>query len=76
MRYIYSNNCVFFFKCSKESVEKSIFSAQIGTVGVWVNNEVRLSDAVASRIEVGLYMEIIKGVGFFIAPEITFEPRW
>jgi hypothetical protein len=32
---------------NKESVEKSIFNAQIGTVGVWVNNEIRLSDGIA-----------------------------
>jgi hypothetical protein len=61
---------------NKESVEKSIFSAQIGTIGVWANNEIRLSDAIALRTEVGLYTEIIKGVGFFMAPEITLETRW
>jgi hypothetical protein len=45
---------------NKESVEKSIFSPQIGTVGVWVNNEITLSNAIALRTEMGFYMEIIK----------------
>lgn len=58
------------------SVEKSIFKFQIGTVGLWLNNETKLSNDVALRTEVGLYTEIQAGVGFFMAPEITLEPRW
>ena len=67
-----------FFVCgqNKLSVEKSITTVQLGAVGGWVNNEIRLSDEIALRTEVGLYTEIAEGIGFFMAPEITLEPRW
>lgn len=58
------------------SVEKSITSLQIGTVGVWMNNESRLADEFALRTEIGLYTEITAGSGFFMAPEVNLEPRW
>lgn len=61
------------------SVEKSIYSFQIGTasqLGAWFQNETKLSSTIALRTEVGLYTEIQSGVGFFMAPEITLEPRW
>jgi hypothetical protein len=61
---------------SEVKVEKSVSSFQIGTVGTWINNEIRLSDEIALRIELGLYTEITEGIGFFMAPEITLEPRW
>tara|TARA_R110001606_G_scaffold372747_1_gene529896 strand:+ start:1689 stop:2213 length:525 start_codon:yes stop_codon:yes gene_type:complete len=58
------------------NVEKSIFNFQFGTVGAWLSNEAKLLDNLALRTEIGLYTEIVSGNGFFIAPEITFEPRW
>ncbi|WP_299669005.1 hypothetical protein [uncultured Polaribacter sp.] len=58
------------------SVERSVFSVQIGTVGVWLNNEIKMLDNLSLRTEVGLYTEIVEGNGFFMAPEITLEPRW
>jgi hypothetical protein len=58
------------------SVEKSIFSFQIGTVGAWFQNETKLSNTIALRTEIGLETDITYKVGFFIAPEITLEPRW
>lgn len=61
---------------NNKSVKKSLFSIQTGTIGIWVNNELRLSDEIALRTEIGLYTEIVKGIGFFMAPEITLEPRW
>jgi hypothetical protein len=64
------------FAQKNSSVEKSFFTIQIGAVGVWVNNETRLTDNIVLRTEVGLYTEIYQGAGFFMAPEITFEPRW
>jgi adenosylcobinamide amidohydrolase len=44
---IFTTVCFSLNAQNKESVEKSIFNAQIGTVGVWVNNEIRLSDGIA-----------------------------
>jgi hypothetical protein len=61
---------------NNSSVEKSINSIQIGTVGAWFQNETKLTNTVALRSEVGLYTEIVKDVGFYMAPEITLEPRW
>ncbi|TXD53060.1 MULTISPECIES: hypothetical protein [unclassified Polaribacter] len=58
------------------SVEKSIYSVQLGIMGVWGQNEIKLSNTIALRTEIGLYTEIQAGSGFFMAPEITFEPRW
>jgi hypothetical protein len=60
---------------NKLTIEKSIYSFQIGVLGFWLNNELKLSDEIALRTEIGLYTEIVKGIGFFMAPEITFEPR-
>jgi len=61
---------------NNNSVEKSLFTIQTGTIGIWVNNETRLADKIALRTEIGLYTEIVAGSGFFMAPEITLEPRW
>tara|TARA_B110000116_G_scaffold245966_1_gene237377 strand:- start:293 stop:844 length:552 start_codon:yes stop_codon:yes gene_type:complete len=61
---------------SSSGLEKNIFNIEIGAVGFWLNNELKLSDEIALRTEIGLYTEIVKGIGFFMAPEITFEPRW
>jgi hypothetical protein len=58
------------------SVEKSLFTIQTGAVGIWVNNETKLTENIALRTEIGLYTQIYQGIGFFMAPEITFEPRW
>lgn len=59
-----------------ESVEKSIYNFQIGTVGAWFNNETKLANQFALRTEVGLYTESQVAIGFFMAPEFTLEPRW
>lgn len=58
------------------NLEKSIFNFQLGTVGAWVSNELKILNNLALRTEIGLYTEIVSGNGLFIAPEITFEPRW
>jgi hypothetical protein len=58
------------------SVEKSNNNIQIGAVGVWFNNESKLAGQFVLRTEIGLYSEIVDGNGFFMAPELTLEPRW
>jgi hypothetical protein len=35
------------------SVEKSIFGIQVGTMGIWVNNEIKLANTIALRSEAG-----------------------
>ena len=63
------------------SVENSTFGIQTGFLGVWVNNESKLSNQIALRSEIGLDAGIYGGdiyekSGFFMAPAITLEPRW
>jgi hypothetical protein len=36
------------------SVEKSIFGIQTGLLGIWVHNEMRLTNEIALRTELGL----------------------
>lgn len=63
------------------SVEKSVFGAQIGLLGIWVHNEFRMSDELAFRSELGLdsgiwYEDNNDDFGFVLAPVIAVEPRW
>jgi len=58
------------------SVEKSIYGIQIGGVGIWGHNELRFSDQIAIRTELGVYTEIQQGIGYYIAPELSISPRW
>jgi len=57
------------------SVEKSIFGVQIGLIGVWVNNEVRLSNKFALRSEIGFDSGIANN-DFFMAPVIRLDPKF
>ena len=61
-------------------VEKSIFGLQTGFLGIWANNELRLSSTIALRTELGLDAGLWGGsfydkTGFLLAPVITAEPR-
>ncbi|GGA67270.1 hypothetical protein GCM10008015_05010 [Flavobacterium palustre] len=66
------------------SVEKSIFGIQVGLgsgVGIWVNNESRLSNSIALRSEIGLENDFTvgdhyDGAGFILQPVLTLEPRY
>ncbi len=54
------------------SVEKSVFGIQIGPIGVWAYNELKLSNQFALRSEIGL-----AGVNTAnIEPLLALEPRW
>ncbi|SHI83197.1 hypothetical protein SAMN04488096_10520 [Mesonia phycicola] len=67
-----------------ESVESSIFGVQAGFLGVWVNNEAKISNTIALKTEVGLDAALFGGsiyyeedeVNYAFAPVITAEPRW
>jgi hypothetical protein len=68
-------------KAQEVSVEKSIFSVQTGLLGVWVQNEARISNKIALRSEAGFDSGIWGGtyydkVGFLMAPVLTLEPRF
>ena len=63
------------------SVEKSVFGVETGFLGLWVNNEARLSNQFTLRSEIGLNAGIIgrgsnESTSFLLTPEITVEPRF
>ncbi|UOK42534.1 MULTISPECIES: hypothetical protein [Flavobacterium] len=63
------------------SVEKSIFGIQTGLIGLWVYNELKLSDKFALRSELGLQFATVTKEDSndsytFLTPEITLEPRF
>ncbi len=61
-------------------VEKSVFSVQTGFLGIWVNNEARLSNSFVLKSEIGLAAAIwnvsLGKADFLLAPQVTLEPRW
>ncbi|MBQ4820770.1 hypothetical protein [Aquimarina sp. MMG016] len=59
-------------KAVEASVEKSVFGVQVGPIGVWAHNELKLSNQIALRSEIGW-----GGVSSaHIEPLIALEPRW
>lgn len=63
------------------SVEKSIFGVQTGLLGFWVHNEIKLTNQIALRSELGLDAGIFGGsfydnTSFLLTPVITLSPRW
>ena len=68
-------------KAQDASVEKSVFGIQTGVLGIWINNESRLSNSLAIRSEIGIDAGIAAGYNYdrnyiITAPVITLEPRW
>ncbi|MBG6060810.1 hypothetical protein IWX83_000582 [Flavobacterium sp. CG_9.1] len=66
------------------SVEKSIFGIQAGfgtRVGIWLNNEMKLTNSIALRSEIGLENDYTvgthyEGAGFILQPIVSLEPRY
>lgn len=63
------------------SVEKSTYGIQTGILGIWAHREVKLSNEIALRAELGLDAGIWGGsfypkTGFLMTPVIRLEPRW
>lgn len=63
------------------SVEKSVFGAQAGLLGIWVNNEAKLTNAIALRSEIGFDGGFWGGSfypknGYVFTPIIAVEPRF
>lgn len=62
------------------SVEKSTYGIQTGLLGIWVHNEMKLTNQIALRTELGMNAGIFRGnfypkTGFIMTPVITAEPR-
>ena len=71
----------FFSKAQNASVEKSTFGIQIGTLGIWAHREVKLTNEIALRAEIGMDAGFFGGSfypknGYLMTPVITLEPRW
>ena len=69
------------FSQNTAKVEKSIFGIQATLIGISVNNEMRLSNQISLRSEVGLDGALFwgartKGTGFYLIPDLVIEPRW
>jgi hypothetical protein len=66
------------------SVEKNNFNIQIGILGLWINNEFKITKSFALRVETGLDFGTIKNqdteydseTSNVLAPVINIEPRW
>ena len=63
------------------SVEKSTYGIQAGVLGIYAHREVKLSNEIALRAEVGMDAGLFGGSfypknGYLITPVITLEPRW
>ena len=61
------------------SVEKSIWQIQTGIIGVWINNESKLTNSLALRSELGLeggWQSYGNEYAYFLTPVIRIEPRW
>jgi hypothetical protein len=63
------------------SVEKSVFNAQVGLLGLYANNEFKLTNSLALRTEIGLDAGIFGGsfyekTGVVFVPVFSLEPRW
>ncbi len=62
------------------SVEKSVFGIQAGFAGIWIHNELKLSDQIALRTEIGLDAyendDYYPDAGFLLSTVLTLEPRW
>ncbi|TRX22068.1 hypothetical protein [Flavobacterium franklandianum] len=58
------------------SVEKSIFGIQTGFMGIWLNNEIKLTNNITLRSEIGIENDFsvgnhYEGAGFIIQPVLT-----
>jgi len=68
-------------KSQNASVEESISGIQVGFLGVWVHQEIELSNQITLRAEVGLDAGFWGGNfyrknGYLMTPVIRIEPRW
>ncbi|AXT49724.1 hypothetical protein D1818_02400 [Aquimarina sp. BL5] len=81
--FLYTSYSGFSQNAEEASVEKSIFGIQIGVMGVWVHNELKLSNQVVLRSEVGIAIvglwaegnDTQVGNGYSL-PIVALEPRW
>lgn len=64
------------FSQEKTSVEKSIFNVQTGSIGVWINNEIKITELLAVRTEIGIEPSWFVGNGTIWHANVRLEPRY
>jgi len=69
---------LFSFHCKAQITDESINSVQIGLLGVWWNNESKLSLNWSLRTEVGYESPYFANQNqyFVFLPAVSLEPRW
>ncbi|MBP1840286.1 hypothetical protein [Formosa algae] len=70
-----------FVQAQTATVESSLFNIQTGFLGIYINNEARLTSSIILRSEIGLDAGIWENdfydtSGFLLTPVLTAEPRW
>ncbi|TKC00669.1 DUF3575 domain-containing protein [Pedobacter cryophilus] len=61
-------------KAQETSVEKSLFGAQIGYLGVWANHEAKLSNRITFKTEIGLDKGYVAETLLFTSKKSSFYP--
>lgn len=64
----------------KVTVSKSNFDIQVGFLGLWFNNEFKITNKLSFKTELGLESSVFggklyNGTNFVMLPVVTFEPR-
>lgn len=72
---------IFTVNAQRASVERSTNGIQTGLLGIWVHRELKLTNQIALRGEVGLHAGFwesgfYNSKGYVLAPTIIVEPRW
>jgi hypothetical protein len=70
-----------FTNAQTASVENSTYGIQTGILGIWAHREVKLTNQIALREEIGMDGGFWGGSfypknGYLMTPVITLEPRW
>lgn len=71
----------FIGKTQEVSVERSIFGVQTGLLGVWIFHELKMTNSIALRSEIGYGSRLWGGsyfdnTGFLMTPVLSLEPRF
>lgn len=64
-----------FYSQQKASVEKAVLNIQTGIIGAWISGEIKLSNQIVIRPEIGIEPMFAIGNGSQWHPNIRLEPR-
>lgn len=76
--FIYS--IISYSQVRQASLTESTMGLQIGTFGVWIYNEAKISNSLALRADIGIdgYLATVNSdvLKPYIIPSVSIEPRW